>query len=178
MNNAGTTGPFGPIWEVDPEDWWHTLEIHLRGSFLFTNRIVPGMIERGGGCVINMVSGAGIRPNPNFSGYGVAKTAMIRLSETMAIEGKEHGIISFAMSPGLVITELAEHTMRSADAQRWRPEFVERLANEKVADVYDDSLATVTRLALILASGEADALSGQHLNPTDDVAALLKQASS
>lgn len=176
MNNAGTTGPYGPIWAVDADDWWHTLEIHLRGSFMFTREIVPGMVARGGGRVINMVSGAGVRPNPNFSGYGVAKTAMIRLSETLALEGKEFGIISFAMSPGLVITELAESTMRDPGAQRWRPEFVERLTNEKAAGNYDESLALVTRLALHLADGTADAMTGHHFNPTDDVVAMVKAA--
>ena len=178
MNNAGTTGPFGPLWEVDAYDWWHTLEIHLRGSFLFINRIVPGMIERGSGRVINMVSGAGIAPRPNFSGYGIAKAAQIRLAETLAVEGKEHGLIAFAMSPGLVITELAEHTMRSADAQKWNREFVDRLSSEKSADNYETSMAKVTELALTLASGRADRLSGQHLGPSDDVEALLKQAVS
>jgi hypothetical protein len=82
------------------------------------------------------------------------------------------------MSPGLVITELAEHTMRSADAQRWNKDFVDRLSSEKSADNYETSMAVVTSLALTLASGRADALSGRHLSPTDDVEALLKQAVS
>lgn len=173
MNNAGVNGPYGPMWEVDADDWWHTQEIHLRGAHLFTHRLVPPMIARGGGRVINMVSGAGVRPNPNFSGYGVAKTAMIRMSETLALEGKEYGIIAFAMSPGLVITELAETAMRDAGAQRWRPEFVDRLQKEKAADNYDASMKLVTDLAIKLAAGVADSLSGYHFNPTDDVEALV-----
>jgi NAD(P)-dependent dehydrogenase (short-subunit alcohol dehydrogenase family) len=106
----------------------------------------------------------------------VAKAAQIRLAETLAVEGKEHGLIAFAMSPGLVITELAEHTMRSPDAQRWNKDFVDRLSSEKGADNFETSMAKVTELALTLASGRADILTGQHLSPADDVEALLKQA--
>ena len=174
VNNAGINGPYGPIWEVDPEDWWQAQEIHLRGTFMFCNLIVKGMVARGGGRVINVVSGAANQPTPNFSGYGVAKAAMVRLSENLALEGKEHGIIAFPMSPGLVITELAEWAMRDPGAQRWRPDFVERLNSEKAADNFDEAMAKVTRLSLALATGQADALSGRHFNPNEDVAEVLK----
>ncbi|MGE5721693.1 MAG: SDR family NAD(P)-dependent oxidoreductase, partial [Sphingomonadales bacterium] len=49
VNNAGTPGPFGPIWEVDPDQWWQAQELHIRAPVLFLNRILPGMIERGRG---------------------------------------------------------------------------------------------------------------------------------
>jgi len=176
MNNAGNTGPFGPAWEVDADAWWQTQEIHLRGSFMYAHRLIPGMIERGGGRVIFMASGAGTRINPNYSSYSVAKAAMIRLAETIAAEGREHGLICFPMSPGLVITELAEVVLRNADAHRWNSGFVERLTNEKAAGRFNDSMAKVTDLALLLASGEADALSGKHLTPADDVRAMIKEA--
>ncbi len=175
VNNAGINGPYGPIWEVNPEEWWQAQEIHLRGTFMYCNLIVKGMVARGGGRVINVVSGAAIQPTPNFSGYGVAKTAMVRLSENLAIEGKEHGIIAFPMSPGLVITELAEWAMRDPGAQRWRPDFVERLNSEKAADNFEEAMAKVTRLSLALASGQADVLSGRHFNPNEDVAEIVKQ---
>lgn len=178
MNNAGITGPYGPVWLVDPEYWWQTLEVHLRGAFLYTHELVPSMIERGGGRVINMVSGAGVRPNPNFSGYGVAKTAMIRLSETLALEGKDHGIMSFAMSPGLVYTELAESTINDPGAQRWRPEFVARLIEDREHGDLEGKMALVTTLAVQLASGAADPLTGRHFNPGDDVDAMVKEAAA
>ena len=178
VNNAGINGPYGPIWEVDPGEWWQAQEIHLRGTFLFCNLLVKGMVARGGGRVINVVSGAAIRPTPNFSGYGVAKAAMVRLSENLALEGKEHGIIAFPMSPGLVITELAEWAMRDPGAQRWRPDFVERLSSEKASDNFEESMAKVTRLSLALASGRADSLSGRHFDPSEDVDELVRQAAA
>jgi NAD(P)-dependent dehydrogenase (short-subunit alcohol dehydrogenase family) len=178
VNNAGITGPYGPIWFVEPEHWLYTQQVHLGGAFLFTRAIVPGMIERGGGRVITVVSGAGVRPRPFFSGYGVTKAAQIRLMETLAIEGKDYGIVAFPMSPGLVITELAESTMRDPDAQKWVPDFVERLSSEKAQDVAETSMSAVTDLAMALATGKADAISGQHVSPADDLDALIAQATA
>jgi NAD(P)-dependent dehydrogenase (short-subunit alcohol dehydrogenase family) len=178
LNNAGTTGPYGPMWEVDPEHWWQTEEIHLRGAFLFTNLVVPGMISRGGGHVLTMASGAGMQPVPNFSGYGVAKAAQIRLMEGLALEGREHGIIAFAVSPGLVYTELAESTIHDAGAQRWMPEFVERLIEDRAAGNQEAGLAAIAQLCLTLANGDADSLSGGHFDPTHDMPALIGHASA
>ena len=46
VNNAGTGGPFGPLWENDPEAWWRCLEVNLRGPYLCCRHVLPGMIAR------------------------------------------------------------------------------------------------------------------------------------
>ncbi len=56
VNNAGTPGPLGPLWTIDEPDWWRTLEVNVRGSWLFTREVVPGMINRGSGRIITIVS--------------------------------------------------------------------------------------------------------------------------
>jgi len=176
LNNAGITGPYGPIWEVDPEYWWYTQETHLRGAFLYTNLIVPGMIERGGGHVLTMVSGAGVRPSTYFSGYGVAKTAQIRLMADLGLELKQHNVFAFAVSPGLVYTELAESTINDAGAQKWRPEFVARLIQAREAGNEAEGLARVSELCTRLACGDADLLTGQHFGPQDDLDHYIQRA--
>src|SRR5215204_432778 len=83
VNNAGIAGPTAPIWQSDATEWWRTIETHLRGAFLFTSAVVPGMIGRGGGHVLTIASGAALKPQSYFSAYGVAKNAQVRLMETL-----------------------------------------------------------------------------------------------
>jgi NAD(P)-dependent dehydrogenase (short-subunit alcohol dehydrogenase family) len=176
LANAGITGPYGPIWEVDAEQWWYTEETHLRGAFLYINQLVPGMIERGGGHVLTMVSGAGLRPVPYFSGYGVAKAAQIRLMEILGIEAKAHNVFAFAVSPGLVYTELAESTINDPGAQKWLPQFVERLKQAREAGEQDQGLAVVSELCVRLACGDADVATGQHFSPEDNLDDRIEKA--
>src|SRR5438445_186931 len=65
VNNAGTGGPFGPFWENDPDEWWRCLEVNLRGPMLCCRGVLPGMIERRRGRIVNVVSGAGCQAFPN-----------------------------------------------------------------------------------------------------------------
>jgi|SRR5579859_938772 len=58
VNNAGVLEPVGVLWEVDPYEWWHNLEVNLRGPFLCTRAVLPGMISRGRGRITNLASGA------------------------------------------------------------------------------------------------------------------------
>ena len=58
VNNAGVAGPIGADWEVDPEGWWHTFEINMRGPFLCARAVLPGMVTRQRGRIVNISSGA------------------------------------------------------------------------------------------------------------------------
>src|ERR1700741_212445 len=65
VNNAGSASALGPLWEVDPEDWWHDVTVNLRGTLLCTHAVLPGMLTRRRGRIINMASLSGI---PSRSG--------------------------------------------------------------------------------------------------------------
>jgi NAD(P)-dependent dehydrogenase (short-subunit alcohol dehydrogenase family) len=62
VNNAGVGGEDGPAWETEPEAWWRTFEINVRGPFLMCRAVLPGMIERGHGRIVNVASGAAYLP--------------------------------------------------------------------------------------------------------------------
>jgi NAD(P)-dependent dehydrogenase (short-subunit alcohol dehydrogenase family) len=64
VNNAGTPGPAGLDWQVDPEAWFECVDVIVRGAFLLSRAVVPGMIARGSGRIINIASITGIRPYP------------------------------------------------------------------------------------------------------------------
>lgn len=176
-HNAGVPWPFGPVWHVDPDEWWAAQGIHVRGAFLHMNTFVPTMIEDGGGRVIVVASNAGVNVRPNLSGYAVAKATQIRLVEHLAAEGKVHKVFAFSINPGNVITELSERTMSDPDAQRFLPEFVAHLSSRKAAlEDPNPGFIRCVEMCLDLASGRCDALTGRYLHQADDFAELVRQA--
>jgi NAD(P)-dependent dehydrogenase (short-subunit alcohol dehydrogenase family) len=165
VNNAATGGPFGPFWENNLDEWWRCQEVNLRGPMLVCREIAPGMIARQAGRIINVVSGAGCQAFPDMSAYVVSKTALIRLSEQLALELKPHGISVFPIRPGLVRTAMAEEA-------RQRLPFVQKL--------FDDGLEVtpevVAGLVLTLASGVADSLSGHLFSVGENVEEIVSRA--
>src|SRR3972149_1223380 len=87
----------------------------------------------GGGPVTTAARPAGTAARPHLSGYATGKATQIRLTEHLALEGREHGVSAFVIHPGDVVTELSELTMADPDAQRWLPGFVGNLTRRKEA---------------------------------------------
>jgi NAD(P)-dependent dehydrogenase (short-subunit alcohol dehydrogenase family) len=169
VNNAGLAGPFGPTWETDPDEWWRAIEVNVRGPMLCSRAILPGMIARGRGRIVNVASGAGTWAIPYMSAYVTGKTALIRLSELLALEAAPHGIQVFAIEPGTVRTAMAESALQSESAQRWLPWLGEIFAQGR--DVRPDRAA---RLVAMLASGRADVLSGRFFTILDDLERMVE----
>ena len=167
VNNAGLPGPIGPTWVTTPDDWWRRMEVNLRGPMLCSSAVLPGMIARGGGRIVNVASGAGTFAIPYLGAYVTSKTALIRFTEILALEAAQHGVKVFAIEPGTVRTAMAEHALESEEGQRWMPWFAEIF--ERGEDVPPDQAAD---LVVLLASGRADALSGRFFTIKDDVLGL------
>jgi NAD(P)-dependent dehydrogenase (short-subunit alcohol dehydrogenase family) len=127
VSNAGIPGPFGPIGEIDPDDWWAAQAIHLRAPFLFATAVLPQMKARREGCIITICSPRAKMVSPNLSAYCLGKTSQARLMQLVAAEVKDFGITAVAVDPGSAITQMAEATINSPDAQRWMPEMVANL---------------------------------------------------
>ena len=172
INNAAITTPVGPVCEVDPDAWWHCMEVILRGSFLCSRMVVPRMIARRRGRIVNVASTAGLRAIAGHSAYGTSKAALIRLTEILAAETQRHGLAVFAINPGLVRTTMTEHLADSTEGRQWMPWVGATLAAGR-----DVPVRAVVDLVLYLASGRADVLSGRFLNVSDDVAALVARHS-
>jgi NAD(P)-dependent dehydrogenase (short-subunit alcohol dehydrogenase family) len=117
INSAGIVSPLGPFWQVDPDEWWRSLEINVRSVFLGTRAVLPAMIARRRGRVLNLASAAGTVAIPYGSAYVTGKTAVIRLTETVAAETKAHGVQLFAIHPGNVRTAMTEYLMESPAGQ-------------------------------------------------------------
>ncbi len=167
VNNAGGLRSTGPMWEVDPDVWWQDMAVNLRGPFLAARAVLPGMIARGGGRIVNITSSLALRPFPLASAYGAAKTALVRLTETLAGELAGTGVRVFAVAPGVVHTALVD----AAAADPWvGPHFRRLLAEGRVVPP-----ERAAALVVALASGAADALSGRYLDIDDDLAELARR---
>lgn len=145
ISNAGRIDAEVPLWEADPDEWWDIMETNVRGPFLFARHLVPRMIERGGGRVININSGSGTRDFDVATAYTASKTALFRIGGALHTAGYELGIRAFEMAPGVVRTDMTN----SMEMHDGRTEWTEP----------EDVIA----LALTLASGDADHLSGTYV---------------
>ena len=84
VSNAGVPGPFGPLWEVDPEEWWQAQAVHIRAPMLLLHRLLPGMIERGRGHAVCVSAKAARIVAPHLSAYCTGKVAQNRLHPARA----------------------------------------------------------------------------------------------
>jgi NAD(P)-dependent dehydrogenase (short-subunit alcohol dehydrogenase family) len=176
VSNAGITGPYAPIWDSDPEEWWRTQEIHVHGAFNCTRAVYPGMVEHGGGRIIIISSRAGERGNPNISAYQLAKTAQLRFAEILAVEGAEAGIRAWAVHPGNVLTAFSYEPQRRADAQKYVPAMGARMKEITENPSLGTPVSRVADLCVFLASGQGDALSGRYFRAEEDWAEMARAA--
>lgn len=171
VNNAGALGPLGPFAQTPVDQWWRTMEINLRAQLLCAHQVLPGMIARRRGRIINIASGGGATMFPYFSAYVTSKTALIRFAECLAFEVGQHGIAIFAMGPGTVRTRMSENSLNSPEGRAWLPWF---------RDIFDQGRdlppERPAALLLALASGKADRLSGRFVQPSDDLDRLIQDA--
>lgn len=170
VNNAGSAQVIGPLWETDPDAWWRDVEVNLRGTLLCCHAVLPGMIHRRGGRIINIASGAASMTLPMSSSYACAKAGVVRLTDSLAASTKEHGVAVFAVSPGPTRTAMTEHLLRSPEGRKWMPEF-ERIVNDQWTP-----LDVIGRFVVALARGDADLLSGRFLNVRQELAALVARS--
>lgn len=175
VNNAGVLGPAGPIWEVDGDAWWRCLAVNLRGPFLCSRAVLPGMLARHSGRIITTSSGAGTEPWPFSAAYAIAKAAAINFSENLAAETREAGISVFSIHPGFVRTAMTEGAAASPEDEKW----CGGIFRTSLAEGYPFECVPPQRaaeLVVFLASGRADALSGCYVSAEDDVAEMVRRA--
>lgn len=108
FNNAGVGGAFGPITEIDVDAWDRTFAVLVRSVFLGTKHAARVMIAQGeGGAIVNTASVAGLGGGGGPVAYSAAKSSVVNLTCTTAVELAPHGIRVNAVCPGLILTPLA-----------------------------------------------------------------------
>ena len=106
INSAGIVGPNKPLWEISLPEWQKTFDVNVHGLFTVTKAVIPGMIERGWGRIVNMASMAGKDGNPNLSNYSSTKAAVIGLTKSLGKELARTGVIVNAIAPAVIETPM------------------------------------------------------------------------
>ena len=106
INNAGTAA-FGKFLELEPEVWENMIKVNLFGVYYATRAVLPQMIERKTGDIINVSSTAGKTGNAVTSAYSASKFGVFGLSESLMQEVRKHNIRVTALAPSTVVTDLA-----------------------------------------------------------------------
>lgn len=153
VNNAGAVERREVSFaDDDMDDLWRVVETNLRGPLLITHALLPGMLARGGGRVVNLNSGLGHRPAAAYTGYSVSKGALARFTANLDAQYHDQGIRVFDLAPGVVATDMSTGMPMHGGRTEWTP------------------LEASVRLLLAVAAGDLDRLSGRFLRAGSDTA--------
>ncbi len=175
VNNAGNSGEIGPLWKLDPDRWVNVISVHVLGTYYGCRAVIPGMLERGQGRIVNM-SGVG---GPNDTSYDAAKTAIVNMTENLSVELAGTGVTVNAISPGSIHTrmweEVRDMALTAGDMEMY----------EKGVQVTSGGGASIERaaeLAVLLGSDACGGLSGRliraALDTFEDIPAQVEEIMS
>jgi len=170
VNNAGIA-QIKDFLDISPEEWQRMLDVHMKGTFLCTQAMIPDMVAANWGRVINTASVAGMEGGPQNAHYAAAKAAIIGFTRSLALEFARSGITVNAVAPGLIdnivqaVQGAAEGStvagnISSAKAEQVMQFFLRRIPMRQLGRPSDIAYAH-----LYLASDEAAYVTGQVLSP-------------
>lgn len=110
LNSAGIVGPNRPLWETSRREWDATFAVNVHGTVALCRAVIPGMIDRGWGRIVNFASIAGKEGNPNLSAYSASKAAVIGLTKSLGKELATSGVLVNAIAPAVIATEMNQRT--------------------------------------------------------------------
>ncbi|HZU78585.1 MAG TPA: SDR family oxidoreductase [Acidimicrobiales bacterium] len=175
VNNAGIGGSLGLAWEVEPDEWWRAVEVNVRGTHNATVAVLPSMLRRGAGRIVNVVSHAGVARWPYGSSYSVSKAAVIKYGENLAAEVRKQGVVVLNYHPGILEIGLTATLFESSPAPGTTEDMVARWFRQQIADGRSVDATESAEKLVRLASGEFDRLSGRYLTAYDDLDALRER---
>jgi NAD(P)-dependent dehydrogenase (short-subunit alcohol dehydrogenase family) len=161
VNNAGIYGPKGPSEEVGWEAWKRAMEINLYGTMLPCRAVIPLFKASGRGKIVNLSGGGATNPLPRLSAYAASKAAVVRLTETLAVELAPHHIDVNAVAPGALNTRLLDEVLEAG------PEVVGASFYEKAQQQAQKGgvpLEKGARLCVYLASRDSDGVTGKLIS--------------
>ena len=163
VNNAGILRT-APFLEVSESDWHEIFAINLGGVFAFSQAVLPAMVARRSGAVVNMASWTGKKGVPNHAAYGATKAAIINLTQSLAGEFGEHGIRINAVCPGIIVDTAMRDEAEQMNRAQGLPDAATRAQTIPLRRPgYPCEIAEVVAF---LASERAAYMTGQAINVT------------
>jgi 3-oxoacyl-[acyl-carrier protein] reductase len=170
VNNAGMITPIGPIHEINVDDWEKAIRTNIFGTFYCMKTVLPHMISKNYGKIINISGGGAFKTMPNFSAYGASKAAMVRINEIVAAEVMQYNITVNAIAPGAINTKIMCDVVESGNKAG-----IEAERAKEVIEKGGDKMERVTELAVFLASDESKGLSGKTISARWDDLDYIKK---
>jgi NAD(P)-dependent dehydrogenase (short-subunit alcohol dehydrogenase family) len=161
VNNAGIAWT-GPALDMPLEALQAMLRVNVEGVFIVSRAVLPHMITRRSGSIVNLASWAGKSGNAYFAGYSASKFAVIGLTQALAREMAPHGIRVNAICPGIVVDTAMRTAIESQQRQYGLPETAEREKSIPIGRVSEPN--DVARIAAFLASDESSYMTGESIN--------------
>jgi len=165
VNAAGITGPIEtPVWEIKADDFDQVIAINLRGTFLPTKHVLPGMIQQRWGKIVNISGTSGLRGYKNRAAYSSSKWALRGFTRTVALEAGPYNVNVNALHPGIVGGDRMDKLCREKARRRgWTPErvyqeYVDEMALKRVTIAQD-----VANAVLFLVSDDSSNMTGQSV---------------
>lgn len=158
VNNAGVYGPMGSIDTIDWDEWVQAIAINLNGLVYCSRKAVQAMKPNRYGKIVNLSGGGATNPLPGISAYAASKAAVVRFTETLALEVTEFGIDVNAVAPGALATRLTDQLVAAG------PERVGASLHERMTKLQKEGgtpLNVGASLCVYLASAESDGITGR-----------------
>jgi NAD(P)-dependent dehydrogenase (short-subunit alcohol dehydrogenase family) len=151
--------------QINLAQWREALEVNLLGTVYACHYVLPSMIGRRNGSIINFSGGGATSPRPLFSAYGVSKAAVVRLTETIAAEVAQYGVRVNAIAPGAVDTRLQDAVLAAGNQAG---ETYARIRTLRESGKGWTPATLPAELAVFLASDEAVLLTGRLISAPHD----------
>jgi len=165
VNNAAIHGPKGELESMDMQEWIYALQVNLFGSIFSCKRILPHMKKNKHGKIINLSGGGATAPFPRMSAYATSKAALVRFTETLAVECKNDGIQINAIAPGIMNTRLLDDVI-SAGPQKVGQEYYKKILKHKKME--ESGIHQAANLCVFLASDKSDKITGKLISAVWD----------
>jgi NAD(P)-dependent dehydrogenase (short-subunit alcohol dehydrogenase family) len=166
VNNAGDYGPVKPVEEITPAEWDRVVAVHLRGAFLLTRLVLPGMYVRGSGVILNISSLSAKSAFSWGAPYAAAKAGMLGLTRVAGAEAARRGVRVNAICPGPVTETKMSKDLGAALATRLGVDADAQLAGflQSILQGRGQTAEEIAAAAAFLASDQASAITGQSIN--------------
>lgn len=163
VNNAGILRA-APVTELSEQAWRDTFSVNVDGVFVWSQAVLPGMLARRRGVIVNMASFAGKKGQATLAAYCASKFAVIGFTQSLALEVAEQGVRVNAVCPGIIVNTGMRDELEGYNAAHGRPDVsvrVKAVPMQRAGEPED-----VARVVAFLASDEAGYMTGQAINVT------------